>query len=143
MKTKKPGQWYSSLKRLTSYDQLKNDQPTVDEINHLSDKQQSEIIAEKFATIQNEYEPLKSEDISVPPFEQKDIPQFHPAQVWYLLTKIKTNKAIVSGDFPAKLTKHFAAYLAEPLTDILNTSVRRGEYQHQFQSHIQHRLYHS
>ena len=30
--------------------------------------------------------------------------------------------------FPARLSKHFAAYLAEPLSDILNTSVRRGEY---------------
>jgi hypothetical protein len=38
------------------------------------------------------------------------------------------NKATVPGDFPAKLSKHFAAYLAEPLTDILNTSVRLGEY---------------
>ena len=118
LKTKKPGQWYASLKRLNSYDQLKNDQPTVDEINHLSDQQQSEVIAEKFANIQNEYQPLKSEDISVPPFEQKDIPQFHPAQVWYLLTKIQTNKATVSGDFPAKLIKHFAAHLAETLADI-------------------------
>ena len=48
LKTKKPGQWYSSLKRLTSYDQLKNDQPSVEEISHLTDQQQSEIIAENF-----------------------------------------------------------------------------------------------
>ena len=34
----------------------------------------------------------------------------------------------MSGDVPAKLIKEFAAYLAEPLTDILNTSVGRGEY---------------
>ena len=34
----------------------------------------------------------------------------------------------MTGDFPAKLIKEFAAYLAEPLADILNTSVRRGEY---------------
>ena len=27
-----------------------------------------------------------------------------------------------------KLIKLFAAYLAEPLTDIINTSIRRGEY---------------
>ena len=70
-KTKKPGQWYASLKRLTSYDQLKNDQPTVDEINHLSDQQQSEVIAEKFAKIQNEYQPLKSEDILCHPLNRK------------------------------------------------------------------------
>ena len=38
------------------------------------------------------------------------------------------NKATVPGDFPPKLIKMFAAYLAEPLTDIINTSVRRGEF---------------
>ena len=45
-----------------------------------------------------------------------------------LLFKLKTNKATVPEDFPVKLIKMFAAYLAEPLTDIINTSVRRGEY---------------
>ena len=128
LKTKKPGQWYASLKRITSYDQLKNDQPTVEEISHLSDQEQSELIADKFAQIQNEYESLKTDDISVPPFKEQDVPQFVPAQVWCLLAKIQTNKATVHGDFPAKLIKHFAAYLAEPLSDIINTSVRRGEY---------------
>ena len=45
-----------------------------------------------------------------------------------MLTKICTNKATSSGDISAKLIKHFAAYLVEPLTDILNTSIMRGEY---------------
>jgi hypothetical protein len=44
------------------------------------------------------------------------------------MTQIKTNKATVPGDFPARLIKHFAAYLAEPFTDIVNTGIRRGEY---------------
>jgi hypothetical protein len=38
------------------------------------------------------------------------------------------NKATVPGDMPAKLIKQFAAYLAEPLTDIYNTGLRKGEY---------------
>ena len=38
------------------------------------------------------------------------------------------NKATVQGDVPAKLIKQFAAYLAEPLTDIYNAGLRRGEY---------------
>ena len=60
--------------------------------------------------------------------KKKNVPQFLPAQVWFALTQLKTNKSTVSGDIPAKLIKQFAAYLAEPFTDILNTSVRRGEY---------------
>ena len=103
-------------------------QLNIDEISHLPDQEQAEIIADKFSSIQNEYEELKAEDISIPEFSENDVPQFLPAQVWFHLARIKTNKATVPGDFPARLIKQFAAYLAEPLTDVINTSVRRGEY---------------
>ena len=121
---KKSGQWYSCLKRITSHDQHKNDQPSVGEISHLSDQEQVELIADQFAKIQNEYQPLENDDVSVPPFSESDVPKFTPAQVWFTLIKINTNKSTVSGDFPAKLIKLFAAYIAEPFTDILNTNVR-------------------
>ena len=97
-------------------------------MSHLPDQEQAEIIANKFSSIQNEYEPIKTGDIDVPPFSKDDIPQFQPSQVWLLLSQIKTNKATVPGDFPARLMKQFAAYLADPFTDIVNTSIRRGEY---------------
>ena len=60
---------------------MNTEQPTVDQINHLPDQQQAEIIAEIFAAIQNECEALKTEVISIPPFKESEIPQFHPAQV--------------------------------------------------------------
>ena len=41
LKNMKPGQWYSCLKKLTSFDQLKCDQPNVEEIRHLSDQAQA------------------------------------------------------------------------------------------------------
>ena len=104
------------------------EQINIEEINHLSDQEQAEIIAEKFSSIPNLYESLKSEDISIPPFSAKDIPQFHPARVWQYLVQLKTNKSTVAGDFPAKLTKHFSAYIADSLTKIINTGVRWGEY---------------
>ena len=115
---KNPGQLYSCLKRITAHDQM-SEKINIDEISHLSDQQQAEIIAEKFSSIQNEFEPIKSEDINIPPLKKSDTPQ---------LAKLKTNKATVPGDFPAKLIKQFAAYLAEPLTDVINTSIERGEY---------------
>ena len=128
LKTKKPGQWYSALKHITAYDQQKCQSVNVEEISHLTDQEQAESIAEKFAEIQNEYSPLKTDDIKVPNFSENDVPQFLPSQVWLILSKLKTNKATVPGDFPVKLIQLFAAYLAEPLTDIINTSIRRGEY---------------
>ena len=127
LKMKSPGQWYSALKKMTSKDQM-SQQINIDEISHLPDQEQAEIIADKFSSIQNEYEQLKTDEINVPDYSENDIPQFHPAQVWFHLARIKTNKATVPGDFPARLIKQFAAYLADPLTDVLNTSVKRGEY---------------
>ena len=41
---------------------------------------------------------------------------------------MKTNKLTIKGDVPAKLFKMFAAYLAEPLTDIRNCSIATGQY---------------
>ena len=127
LKLKNPGQWYSALKRITSNDQI-SQQVNIDEISHLPDQEQAEIIANKFSSIQNEYEQLRKEDITVPEHSEKDVPQFQPAQVWFHLARMKTNKATVPGDFPAILIKQFAAYLAEPLCDVINTSIRRGEY---------------
>ena len=128
LKTKKPGQWYSCLKKITSFDQQKTEQTMVDEISHLSDQQQAELIAERFASIQNEYQSLKNEDIDVPHFEENEVPQFHPSEVWFALSRIDAKKATVPGDFPARLIKQFAAYIAEPLTAIFNCSLLRGEY---------------
>ena len=128
LKLKKPGQWYACLKKLVSHDQLKSEDQVVDEISHLPDQEQAEIIAEKFASIQNEYQSINKDDISVPLFEENEIPQFHPSQVWFALSRLDTNKATVPGDIPAKLVKQFAAYLAEPLADIFNSGLRRGEY---------------
>ena len=136
LKQKKPSQWYSCLKRLTSYDQHKLDEPIVDEISHLPDQEQAEIIASKFAAVQNEYEAVQNDDISIPPFVSSEVPQFRPSQVWFALSRLDAKKATVTGDFPAKLSKHFAAFLAEPLTDIFNTSIRRGEYPNIYKSEI-------
>ena len=70
LKKKNPKQWYSCLKNITSFDQFKNDQPSVEEIRHLTDQEQADIIANQFAKIQNEYEPLRKDDIKVPPFTE-------------------------------------------------------------------------
>ena len=128
LKKTNPRKWYSCLKSITSFDQLKNEEPSVEEINHLTDQEQADVIANQFAKIQNEYEPLNKDDILLPSFKESQVPHFSSAQVWFALQKLDVNKATVTGDVPAKLLKEFAAYLAEPLADILNSSVGRGEY---------------
>ena len=127
LRQKNPSQWYSSLKRLAGYDQ-KSEKVMIAEIFDKTDQEQVEAIAEYFSSIPNEYDAIKKEDIKIPHFTQDQVLQFHPSQVWLHLTKVKTNKATVRGDLPARLIKEFAAYLADPFTDIINTSLKRGEY---------------
>ena len=123
-----PGQWYSKLKRMTSYDQHKSDQIICEEISDKSDQEQAEILADKFQSISNEYQAIQREDISIPPISEGSIPKFSPSFVLEYLAKIKTNKASPPGDVPPRIIKEFAEYLSVPMSNILDTCVTRGEY---------------
>ena len=81
LKTSKPSQWHSKLKKLCSYDQLKYEPIVVQSIKHLSDKDQAEVIADKFSKISQEYEPLQAKYIDIPKFAESSIPRFTPAQI--------------------------------------------------------------
>ena len=124
----KSGQWYSKLKRITNFDQTKTDKLQVDEISHLSDKDQAEAIADSFSAISNEYEPVKKDDIKIPPFSSSDIPQIKTCQVRKYLQNIKTNKSTAPGDIPAKIIKEFAPFMSVPVSDIINSGLRVGHW---------------
>ena len=127
LKEKDPKQWYSMVKRIASYEN-KNEQINVEEINNLSDIVQIELIADEFSKIPNEYTPLHSDDNVYPSFEIRDIPQFKEATVWKKLVSMKVKASTRKGDVPAKLFKIIAAYIAEPLTNIFNSSIKSGDY---------------
>ena len=46
---KNSSQWYSSLKRMTNFDQQKKEKVIIQEINHLSDTDQASKLADKFS----------------------------------------------------------------------------------------------
>ena len=85
LKDKDTGQWYKAVKRMTSYENKQED-ITVERINHLSDKDQCELIADEFSEIPSQYSPLHREAIVSPVFYKCDIPQFQPSQVWKQLS---------------------------------------------------------
>ena len=135
LKAKDPKQWYSVVKRIASYEN-KNEKINVEEINNLSDKEQCELIADEFSKIPNEYSPLHSEDILVPPFESGDIPVLRESTVWKKLVSMKVKASTRKEDIPAKLFQIFAAYLAEPLTNIFKSSIKTGKYPHLWKHEI-------
>ena len=123
---KDDNQWYSQFKRLTN--KGKSDQVDVDEISHLPEAEQAEVIADHFSAVSQEYNHLQDEDIQVPRFPQESTPHISVSEVAEQLNMIKTKKSTAAGDIPAKLIKLSADQLAAPLADVINTGIRLGQW---------------
>ena len=87
---KNQNQWYSQFKRLTNNGKI--EKVIVDEISHLSDKDQAERIADNISAVSQEYKHLETEDIVIPNFEKSSIPHITVAEVKEKLLSIKTKK---------------------------------------------------
>ena len=123
-----PRKWYSELKKITTIDQHEAEEVTVDSIKELPVDEQVELIAEKFAEVSNEYEKLETEDIKFPNFDVKDIPQFSESQVLEALKDLNTRKSNVKGDVPSFIYKRFCEFLKIPVTNVVNASIRQGQW---------------
>lgn len=119
-----PKQWHKVLKRLINHD-VPDEKIDVEAIKHLTDSEQVEMIAEKFAEVANLYEPLDRSKISVPSFTSADIPKVNRAEVQEILENMDTNKSCRKTDVPAKVLKKFAKFLCGPL--LSSTIVSRVE----------------
>ena len=126
LRKSKPGNWYKELKKITKYEKEKSEDIVVDTIKHLSDDEQAELIADKFAEVSQEYEELKDGDIEIPEYNDDEIPQFSEAEVREALKEMDAKKSSIKGDVPAQLFKHFGAELAKPVADVINSSIRQG-----------------
>ena len=129
LKTSNVGKWYSKLKRMSSDDRTKCDQVNVLSLNDLPHDDQAEKIADSFAQVSNEYEPLKSEDIDINQAKNsKPFPWITRKKICQKIRKMKAKTSTVIDDIPWKLVAEFSSYLSYPLEDIFNRSVRHGEY---------------
>ena len=129
IKTVNPGKWYKELKQLCSYDQMNSEKLNVESINHMTEDQQAEAIAVEFAKVRNDgFEPLKKEDVNIPDFSEYDIPVIQVEKVKLHLSQLKTKTSQPDDDIPSKILKTFSTQIAEPLTQIINTSIKRGEW---------------
>ena len=137
LKEGEPGQWYSKLKRLCSFDQEKSAEILCEEISGHSDQEQAEILADSFSGISNEYELIKEDELTIPEGGLGELPQFSLLQVLEHIMKLKTNKSTVSGDIPAFLLKKHAEHICVPLAHVLNICIRRGEYPRIWKHEIQ------
>ena len=114
---------------MSTDDKTKCDKVNVLSLTDLPPNAQAEKIADSFAKVSNEYQPIKSEDIDVSQATNcKPLPWITLEKIRQKIKKMKSKTSTVIGDIPWKIVKDFAFYLSYPLEDIFNRSARHGEY---------------
>ena len=132
VKEANPSRWYSILKRISNYDSEKHEDLKIEDINHLSDQEQAEAIAESINKISQEYTEVKVEEIDIPIIPPDTTPQFSPWEIKKYIDRVKTNKATIAGDIPAKVVKHCSAALCIPMTHMINHNIMSGLWPDQY-----------
>ena len=127
LKESEPGKWFKMAKRIGALDQMNSGEITVDELDGLSNKVCAERIAQSFASVSNEFSPI---NLSALPCYRPTTkpPQVEEHEVHKKINKLKDTKSTFHLDLPNKVRKEFSVDVTAPLTDIINTSLRDGEY---------------
>ena len=128
LKTSDIGKWYSKLKRMSSNDPSKSEVNVISLIND-PPSIQAEKIADNFARVSQEYEPLQKEDIDINLAKNmKPVPWITREKIHKTIRRMKSKTSTVIDDIPWRLIKEFSVYLSFPLEDIYNRSIIHGEY---------------
>ena len=129
LKNSNQSQWYSKIKRMSSYNSGKEEQAVVQELINIPDEIQVEKIADQFSSISNLYSPLKKEDINLNYIiDERPPPEINPYLVYLKIMSHKKKTATVTGDIPMRVVKFCAEELSFPLCDIYTRAVLYGEY---------------
>jgi len=124
LKETAPGRWFQVMKKMGGVDQSAP-RLEVEELKGLTDQECAEAVAQAFASVSQEYEPI----------DMAQLPAFLPAgrpeelnelQVFHQLKSMKKTRSTLPIDIPDKLRKECALDLAEPMTNILNSCLRAG-----------------
>ena len=143
LKEENPGKAYSALKKMGAQPGDCLDEGSFRLTEHvesnLSIAESAENIAQHFAKISQQYQPL---DVSKLPKYVKDImedqvydfelPTFTAAEVWDKIEHAKKPKGGVPGDLPKKILNEFAPELATPATKIFQNMVRKQQWPKQW-----------
>ena len=125
LKSTNPRQWYRGLKRIAGYDS-RDENPIVEDIKHLSDIEQAELIAESFAKISNEYAPLDRSMIQVQDIDRSSYLKTSAKEVADTISSLNANKSVPKNDIPTKILKRFSSLICEPIAELINDCIAEG-----------------
>ena len=71
---------------------------------------------------------MNANEIDVPYIKPGTSPQFSPWEIKKYIDKVKTNKATLPGDIPAKIVKNCSQILCVPMSHMINHSIETGSW---------------
>ena len=127
LKETNPSQWYSMAKKIGAVNQPEAKRVSVECLDNVDDHTAVEEIAKHFASVSQEYDPIKFENL--PCYLPAELPPMVDERSVYLKLKhLKKTKSTLPIDIPCKLTREVAAELAAPVTNIINASLSQHKY---------------
>ena len=124
LKTVNPGKWYEMAKKIGAVDQMNNGNTEVECLEGLTNKQGAQLIAEKFASVSNQYSPLDNKQLPTYLPAQAS-PQLSEVEIYERINRQKKTKTTLPIDIPHKLRKEFSPELTAPLTYIINECLKQ------------------
>ena len=127
LKETDPGRWYKMAKQIGAVDQMNGGDLIVEELEGLSSKESADVVAQHFAEVSNEYQPLNYTDLPTYLPGEKP-PQVDEHAVYEKINKLKNTRSTFDIDIPNKLRKEFSPELSTPLSDIINSCLMEQYY---------------
>ena len=125
LKSTNPGQYHKTAKKLGGIADINEGNLVIECLEHLTPKEQVAKVAESFAAVSQQYEPINLDRLpAYLPAEQP--PQKDVYKVYRKIKGQKKTKSTLVIDIPENLRKEAAEFLAEPLTNIYNECLKEG-----------------
>ena len=99
-----------------------------EEIADKTHQEQANLILDSILKVNNSYDPLKTENISIPTTDETNIPHLSEKEVEYYIRNVKTKPSTPPGNINAKIVQKFPQYFCKPLAHIVNECIKRGEW---------------
>ena len=127
LKVTNPGQFYKMAKRIGAISQETTGELIIECLEGLTPQEQVQKVAESFAAVSNEYEPVDTTQLPAY-LPSEEPPQLQVYKVYRKIQSQKKTKSTFPIDIYEGLRKEAAEFLAEPLTEILNTCLKQGKF---------------
>ena len=127
LKLSDPAKWHQMAKKIGAADNMVDGDIAVESLEGLTNARCADIIAAHFAAISNQYKPIDYSQLpAYLPAQQP--PQVDEFEVYLRLRKLRKSKSTLPIDVPVMVRQECSHFLAGPLTDIINTSLRQSQY---------------